>query len=191
MINSMSDNFWVKRKNNMAKFYTILDKCLSAILIILVICMVISITMEIFLREVAGQILGNPGWISDLSSPVNTASQTLLVWIGILGSSMALRYRAHLGIDVFINLYPKKLHIVLDYISTVLIALFSLFVLLYGGFMICHRAISSGSLTPGFENINRAWFYSVLVIAGILNLIYCIYLFMHPLSASEEKISDN
>jgi hypothetical protein len=33
---------------------------------------------------------------------------------------------------------------------------------------------------PGIESVNRGWFYLVLVIAGVLNLIYCVYHFANP-----------
>jgi C4-dicarboxylate transporter DctQ subunit len=111
---------------------------------------------------------------------VNTTSQTLLVWIGILGSALALRYRAHLGVDAVVRLYPPKVRLILDYISTALIALFSLLVLGVGGWQVAYRAFAMGSKMPGIEFMNRGWFYLVLLITGILNLIYCVYHFTHP-----------
>ncbi len=120
------------------------------------------------------------GFVAKVSAPVNTASQTLLVWIGILGSALAFRMRAHLGVDALVRLYPPKVRLILDYVSTALVGLFSLFVLAIGGYMVCYRAFSMGSKMPGFEVLNRGWFYLVLVLAGILNLLYCIYHFAHP-----------
>jgi TRAP-type C4-dicarboxylate transport system permease small subunit len=181
-------------------FYSWLDRLLTWFLIALVVLMVFSITAEIVLNAIiqpsvsflmATQdhqddstsfafLQGVMNGVAKASSPVNTASQTLLVWIGILGSSLALRYRAHLGVDALVRLYPPKIRLILDYVSTVLVGLFSLAVLLAGGYMVCERAFSLGSKMPGFEAFNRGWFYLVLVITGVLNLLYCVYHLMHP-----------
>lgn len=118
--------------------------------------------------------------LTGLSGPVNTASQTLLVWVGILGGALAWRRRAHLGVDVFVRLFPARIRLFMDYLSSVLVAAFSATVLLYGGWLVCYNAIRFGSKMPGFEQINRAWLYSVLPLTGVLCLIYCLYHILHP-----------
>ncbi len=118
--------------------------------------------------------------VAKASSPLNTASQTLLVWIGILGSALAFRKRAHLGVDALVRIYPRRVRLLLDHLSTALVGLFSLAVLVAGGYGVCQRAFSLGSKMPGLEMVNRGWFYLVLVITGLLNLSYCVYHFVHP-----------
>lgn len=189
----------------MQKLVSILDKILTVFLQVLVVLMVLCITAEIVLNamvqpivsgwivdiEASGEASGEPsafmpylqsimGWIAELSSPINTASQTLLVWIGILGSALALRYRSHLGVDALVRVYPPKIKLYLDYLSTLLIALFSLCVLTIGGYIVCQNAFMRGDKMPGIEELNRGWFYLVLLITGVINLIYCIYHFMYP-----------
>ncbi len=185
------------------RFVFYLDRVLTFILLVLVVMMVVSITMEIVLN--AGvQPLANfflsrlesaeasqssflvrtlesvMHWVARLSSPVNTSSQTLLVWIGILGSALAFRHRAHLGVDALVRLYPYKVRLYLDYASTILIGLFSIVVLIIGGYLNITRAFKSGSKMPGFEAFNLGWFYFVLIITGVINVIYCVYHFRHP-----------
>lgn len=147
--------------------------CVSAP--ILLACMVIAIILEISLREIASPLLGNPKWISTLSSPINTLSQTLLVWTGLIGGSVALKHRAHLGVDALTTHYPAKVRFWLDRFSIVLVGVFSAAVCIYGGAILCQGSIRRGSVMPGFENINRAWFYSVLILAGLGNLAYCVW----------------
>jgi TRAP-type C4-dicarboxylate transport system permease small subunit len=120
------------------------------------------------------------GFVNRASAPINTASQTLLVWIGILGSALAFRLRAHLGVDALVRLYPYRARLFLDYLMTALVGAFSLVVLVIGGYKVAQLAFSRGDLMPGIESVNRGWFYLVLVIAGVLNLIYCIYHFANP-----------
>ena len=193
----------------MQRFYDILDKGLTAVLLTLVVAMVLSITSEILLNAIiqpvtssllkscrdetldsqqfekeksfpVSQLESVMGFVANASSPVNTASQTLLVWIGILGSALAFRLRAHLGVDALVRLYPRKVRLALDYISTALVGLFSFFIFVIGGYMVCYRAFSMGSKMPGFEILNRGWFYLVLILTGLLNLLYSIYHFSHP-----------
>ena len=179
----------------MEGFYRILDKVLGAILIVLVVLMTLSISLEMFNREVLQHILlwlfgSSPAWITELSSPVNTASQTLLVWLGILGSALALKERAHLGVDALVRLYSKRGKIIIEYFSIILVMLFSVAVFMVGGWMVCQRSIQGGWTMPGFPDWNRAWFYSVLPITGTLILIYSVWLLRHPRPAGSHEVSE-
>lgn len=198
----------------MQRFYDILDRALTAILLVLVVAMVLSISTEILLnaavQPLASRLIkalgeesegkepaaardepretspalrileGTVGLVAKASAPLNTASQTLLVWIGILGSALAFRRRAHLGVDALVRVYPARIRLILDHVSTALVGIFSLVVLVIGGYGVCRGAFSLGSRMPGLEMVNRGWFYLVLVITGVLNLIYCVYHFAHP-----------
>ncbi|MGC9327514.1 MAG: TRAP transporter small permease [Candidatus Hinthialibacter sp.] len=195
----------------MKRFFNYLDAALTWILIALTAAMVFSITGEIVLNAVIQPAVstclsllddnsgapqeasllrrsleGMMSFVANASSPVNTASQTLLVWIGILGSALAFRYRSHLGVDALVRVYPPRVRLWLDYASTALVGLFSLTVLLIGGYLVCSRSFSMGSKMPGFEFMNRGWFYLVLVITGALNLMYCVHHFLHPKPVGEK-----
>ncbi len=200
----------------MRRFYDILDKSLTIALQVLVVAMVLSITAEIVLNAIVQPIAGNMlnaygidqntagvvneksagvktlegvmSFVAQASAPINTASQTILVWIGILGSALAFRMRSHLGVDALVRLYPPKVRLILDYISTALVGLFSLTVLVIGGYLISVRAFSLGSKMPGIEAVNRGWFYLVLVITGALNLFYCIYHVRYPKPVGESEL---
>jgi TRAP-type C4-dicarboxylate transport system permease small subunit len=167
------------------RFLTVLDRLLTTVMITLVILMVVSISSEIVLREVIQAALlrvagTNPLWLTKLSAPLNTASQTLLVWIGLLGSALAFRHRAHLGVDALVRLYPRRVRVALDLVSTALVTAFSGAVLLYGGWTVCSRALRLDFRMPGFEGLNRAWFYAVLPLTGLLILVYSVHCFLHP-----------
>lgn len=179
----------------MQPFFQRLDRFVSVVLVILVVLMVFSITTEIVLnalvQPLAGYLLQKPtSWdsvlqsimktISLMSSPVNTLSQTLLVWLGILGSSYALKQREHLGVDALVRIYPDAMRFWLDRISTLCIALFSSTVLLIGGFQVTYGAFDRGFKMPGIEWLNQGWFYLVLILTGILNLLYCIHHWCYP-----------
>ncbi len=179
----------------MKTFYQYLDRLVSVVLVIFVVLMVISITTEIVLNALVQPAAGyfmqeKSSWepflrqvmgaVAVMSAPVNTLSQTLLVWVGILGSAYALRLRAHLGVDAVVRLYPESVRYWLEKASTILLALFSLFVLVIGGFNVVYGAFERGFKMPGIEWLNQGWFYLVLVITGVLNLLYCVHHWVHP-----------
>ncbi len=117
---------------------------------------------------------------SEALPPLMVSSTILLVWLGLLGGALAVRRRAHLGVDALVQLYPRRVRFALDYFSTALLAVFSLGVMVWGGYQVCAKAVETHSMTPGLESFNRAWFYAALPIAGALNFIYCIHAFFHP-----------
>lgn len=179
----------------MNRFIQTLDIIVSIVLVALVSLMVLCITTEIilnaFIQPIVSYLLkSSPSMeallqsisktVSALSAPVNTLSQTLLVWVGILGSAYALRKREHLGVDAVVRLYPAPVRFWLDRLSTLLIALFSCAVLLVGGYLVVSGAFTRGFRMPGIEWLNQGWFYLVLVMTGALNLIYCIDHWFHP-----------
>lgn len=162
--------------------YGVLDRLFEVVLVILVAGMILCVSSEIILRELVQpltELLGlGAVWINQLSAPVNTLSEKLLVTIGILGSAYALKKNAHLGVDAFVRLYPRKVQVAAEYVSLILIGLFSVFVLIMGGIHLCLRF--SGNSVPGLEFLSFAWLYAVLPAAGILNLLYLPWLFVHP-----------
>jgi TRAP-type C4-dicarboxylate transport system permease small subunit len=158
------------------------------------VAMVLCITSEIVLNAVLQPIaarLPSLNWLGNtiarISAPANTLSQILLVWLGILGSALAFRKRAHLGVDALVRVYPRKVRLALDYLSTLLVGLFSATVLVWGGYKVVAAAFARGSKMPGLEWFNAGWFYLVLIFAGGLNLIYCAYHFLHPVAPGDAQ----
>lgn len=187
-----------------------LDRGLTVFLQILVAAMALCITAEIVLNALVQPLAG--GWLRALddgaggepsaletalrgamlvvaraSAPVNTLSQTLLVWIGILGGSLALRERAHPGVDALVRLYPPQVQLWLARAASALVVLFSLAVLAAGGWMVTARAFELGSKMPGIEALNQGWFYLVLILAGLCNAVYGVEQFMHPPRAGDRS----
>ena len=66
------------------------DKVLTTFLISLMALIVLVVTWQVVTRFL----------MSTPSSVTEELARFLLIWIGVLGSSYALRTRAHLGIDI-------------------------------------------------------------------------------------------
>jgi TRAP-type C4-dicarboxylate transport system permease small subunit len=153
----------------MQAFAGIVDKALRALLVILVVGLVSSVSWQVFSRY----LLEDPSpWTEELA-------RFLLIWIGMLGASYAFREKAHLGLE----LLPEKLEgvpaAVLRYFTLAVVALFAITVLIAGGSNLV-------SLTWELRQYSAvlglpiAWVYSVIPLTGVLIVFYCIIEALEP-----------
>ena len=141
----------------------IVDALLRTLLVVLVVALVASVAWQVFSRY----LLESPSpWTEELA-------RFLLIWIGMLGAAYAFRERVHLGLE----LLPGKLEgvpaAVLRYFTLLVITLFAGTVLIAGGGNLV-------SLTWELRQYSAvlgmpiAWVYSVIPLAGVLVVFYCI-----------------
>ena len=85
-----------------------------------------------------------------LQSPIiwsEEAARYLMVWSTMLGISIATRQKAHLGIDIFVSMAPKKLQRALEIFSTLMMIV--MFVFLTGiSIVFIQSAIRTGNVSP-------------------------------------------
>jgi len=141
----------------------VVDAALRALLVILVVMLVVSVAWQVMSRY----LLDDPSpWTEELA-------RFLLIWIGMLGASLAFRQRAHLGLE----LLPQKLEggpaAVLRYFTLFVIALFAITVLVVGGSNLV-------SLTWELRQYSAvlgmpiSWVYSVVPLTGTIIVFYCL-----------------
>lgn len=151
---------------SLAKF---VDMALRTLLVVLVVALVSSVAWQVMSRY----LLSDPSpWTEELA-------RFLLIWIGMLGASLAFRERAHLGLE----LLPAKLEgmpaSVLRYFTLAVIAFFAATVLIAGGGNLV-------SLTWELRQYSAvlgmpiAWVYSVVPLTGVLILFYCLVQALEP-----------
>ena len=76
---------------------TILDRAVDFAAILIMAALVLDVLWQVLSRY----ILKNPSaWTEELAA-------FLLVWAGLLGSCIALRQKAHLGIDYFVEKFHQ------------------------------------------------------------------------------------
>lgn len=147
----------------------LVDTALRALLVVLVVALVSSVAWQVMSRY----LLADPSpWTEELA-------RFLLIWIGLLGASLAFRERAHLGLE----LLPAKLEGVpaalLRYFTLAVIALFAGTVLIAGGGNLV-------SLTWELRQYSAvlgmpiAWVYSVVPLTGLLIVFYCLVQALEP-----------
>jgi len=147
----------------MQKFTKFLDKSLANILIFLMAFMVLVVTWQVITRF----ILREP------SSFTEELSRFLLIWIGLLGASYALRTNAHLGIDLLsqkLEGFNKRVLIVL---VNILVILFSFFIMVLGGFRLVQLTFTLNQISASM-GIKMGYVYLVLPLSGILMIYYSL-----------------
>ena len=147
----------------------LVDTALRALLVVLVIALVTSVAWQVMSRY----LLSDPSpWTEELA-------RFLLIWIGMLGASLAFRERAHLGLE----LLPAKLEgmsaTMLRFFTLAVIAFFAATVLIAGGGNLV-------SLTWELRQYSAvlgmpiAWVYSVVPLTGVLIVFYCLVQALEP-----------
>jgi len=143
------------------------DKFLANILIVLMSIMVLDVTWQVFTRF----ILRHP------SSFTEELANFLLIWIGLLGASYALRTKAHLGIDVLtFHLQGMKRYII-DIIVYSCVFSFALFVMVIGGFRLVSLTYNLNQ-TSAALGIKMSYIYLVIPLSGVLIMFYSLVFIM-------------
>ena len=75
------------------------------------------------------------------------AARYLMIWSTLLGISIATRQKAHLGIDIFVSMAPKKLQHVLEIFSWTMLIIMYLF-LVWTSILFIMNAVKTGNVTP-------------------------------------------
>lgn len=129
--------------------------------------MTVTILVQIFSRA----FMKVPfSWTEELS-------RITFMWFCFLGSGFAMKQKAHLGIDFFVNKLGVKARFVNEIIVNAIIGCFG-FILLYHGIQITeimHKQLSSVMRIP------MSYFYAVIPLMGILFLILAVYFFIETL----------
>lgn len=146
----------------MERFINILyDVIISNLLKIIGVIMTLTILLQIFSRA----FMNVPfSWTEELS-------RITFMWFCFLGSSIAMKKKAHLGIDYFVNKFSPKTKFVNELIIYVLVGSFGFVLLKYGLKVtkIMHKQVSSVMRIP------MSYFYAVIPIMGVLFLILAVF----------------
>jgi len=97
----------------------------------------------------------------------NELARFLLVWIIMLGGTLAYAEHSHLGLDILVDKFDDSAKRASYLISHVLVLLFALTVMVYGGYQLVQGRVEMGQTMPALK-ISKGWFYASLPLAGIL-----------------------
>ena len=112
-------------------------------------------------------ILKNPSsWTEELAT-------YLLIWVGLLGSAVALKRGAHLGIDYFVGKLMFKQRLLTEIFVFVCVIGFALSVLVFGGLRLVTETFLLGQVSPAI-GIRLGYVYLAVPIAGFFISMYAL-----------------
>lgn len=155
-----------------ARIKKTLDRTLEVLVTVSMGVLVLDVVWQVFTRLV----------LKDPSSWTDELATFLMIWVGMLGASVALNRGAHLGIDYFVlKLSPKKGLCVALFVFAV-VAVFSLLVLVIGGIQLVSTTLSTGQVSPAL-GLKMGYVYLALPISGFFLVFYSVELFIVTLIA--------
>lgn len=143
------------------KFNDLLKILLSLMLFVMVVVVFLQVLFRFIFK-------------SPLAWTAETAT-FLLVWITFLGASYAMSKRAHIGVEVVVNLFPKK---VKKYVSilTWLVSITFFFIMIITGYQLANQTMVQTSPALG---VPMGLVYYVIPVSGLIlmfnmtaNLVY-------------------
>jgi len=140
-----------------------LDKILETCLWLAMLGMTLTVLWQVFTRFV----IHNPSsWTEELAI-------FLLIWIGLLGSAVALRRKAHLGIDVLVSRFPEKWARIAAIFVFCCVIFFSVSVLFFGGIKMVAVVLMNNQISPAL-GIRMGYVYLALPISGFFIALYAM-----------------
>lgn len=139
------------------------------------ILMMFVMVVVVFLQVVYRFVLDNPlAWTEE-------TARYLLVWITFLGAAYAMGSKAHIGVDLFMNMLPKSLRKILLIITTLLSLVFFA-VMVTQGYILSQRTMMQTSPAMGLP---MGYVYLVIPISGVLLMINLLYTVIGDLRGEE------
>lgn len=143
----------------MKKIKDILTKLLNVLAGVSFIVMVVLVCWQVFTRYV----LKNPStWSEELVS-------YMFAWMSLLGASIVTSESGHMNIPVLIDRLNDKGRKIMAVFRELVAFLFSLTILVYGGWQISNLAL--GQMTSSL-GVPIGIFYFVMPLCGILNMLF-------------------
>lgn len=145
----------------MRKVRSILDKIMRVFNAAVFAILTLLTVWQVFTRY----LLHNPStWSEEMAS-------YLFAWVTLLGAAYVFGKREHMNIPVVVDLLPKKAQHVLAIVNEIIIFIFAVIVMIYGGISITTLTMGQASSSLPFQ---MGVFYFAIPLAGVFTAIYSI-----------------
>ena len=165
----------------LGKLKRALDAVLEGGLWLAMLGMTLTVIWQVFTRF----ILRSPSpWTEELAI-------FLLIWIGLLGSAVALKRKSHLGIDFLVSRLNEKWCRIAALCVWCCIIFFSVSVFVFGGIRMVTVILMNNQISPAL-GIRMGWIYLALPISGFFLTLYSVeFIVEELLILSGRKASPN
>ena len=97
----------------------------------------------------------------------------LLMWVSLLGASVAYGEKAHLGVDYFVGKLHPQAQALTEIIVNIIVALFAALILIGGGYVLVSETLKVGGRLPALQ-VKIGYMYLAVPIRGAFILLFCI-----------------
>jgi len=137
------------------------DSAIKWLLIILMAMMTINVLWQVFTRFI----------MQDPSSYTEELARFMLIWLGILGASYVAGQKMHLAIDLLSQKLEGRSKSYLELFIQSMIFLFSLFVMVIGGFRLVQITLTLNQISAALQ-VPLGYIYCVVPLSGALMMFY-------------------
>lgn len=151
---------------------------------LLIIAMAV-LTLDV-LWGVLSRWLASWGWLEGQASWTEELARYLMIWVGLLGGSLAFQHRAHLGVDFLVGKFHRDGQKILRLGALTVVLLFSIGVLVIGGWQLVSRTLELKQDTPAL-GIPKGWVYLCVPISGVFVVIFTLVHMFDACRGQEEQ----
>jgi len=165
----------------LVKLKTWLAKALEIAVIVIMGALVLDVLWQVVTRfaSTIPTVVPLPSFAAAFLESVKPSSWSeelatmLLIWVSLLGASVAFIEKSHLGVDYFVNKLPAKPKAVIEIVVYVLIGCFAVGALMYGGYRLVSLTLLTDQRSAAL-GIKMGHVYLALPISGFFILIFSI-----------------
>lgn len=145
-----------------------LSQAIDAVVAAFASALLVSIVIDVFAGVVFRYVIGRAlPWSEEYA-------RFAMVWMGLLGASMALIRNEHVAIEYFVSRMPPPVRVLAMMVSRVLMALFLFYATMHGSRMVLNAGTQ---VSPGL-GISMAW---PLLSIPVSSLIMLVQLILHTI----------
>ena len=133
----------------------------------LLILLVAGLVLDVLWQVASRYLLQSPSsWTDELAT-------LLIIWVAMLGASVAFIRNNHLGVDYFVGKLAPRPKLMTELIVQVLIGIFAFVVLLIGGVKLVTLTLLTNQVSPAL-GVKMGHVYLALPISGAVILLVAI-----------------
>jgi TRAP-type C4-dicarboxylate transport system permease small subunit len=155
------------------------DFALSWVIIGLFVALTFDVLWGVFSRYA---LRSQTRWTDELAT-------TLMVWLSLLGAALVYGEKGHLGVDYFVGKLDPAAQRLCEFISHMLVLIFAIGVMVYGGWILVDRALEADQTLPAL-GWQKGYCYAVVPISGLFLVFYAIEGAIKTCRAVEKLCSD-
>lgn len=108
----------------------------------------------------------------------------LLVWVSLLGSSVAFSAKMHLGVDYFAGKLHTDAQKLVEVIVNLIVILFAVLIFLMGGYVLVSETLAANQVSPAL-GIKNGYVYLAVPISGVFIVLFALEAIFEVLTRKE------